>query len=193
MKYGMMLLTLAVLAGGCAMDTVSGAEADLRAPVDLTQEFQNPAIGVHPGSCGDATCTGGTVCCNASCGICAPPGAECTQQVCDPVQRAAPSDCGPQDATAVGFCRRAGYAFFSWNGSECVGNDGCRCEGPDCDEVFSSQSECEKYYFTCNIEPDGETCGDAICAAGTQCCNPSCGACVLPGSECTQEVCTPDT
>ncbi len=32
--------------------------------------------------CGPTTCSGGDVCCNASCGICTPPGGFCTQQVC---------------------------------------------------------------------------------------------------------------
>ena len=32
--------------------------------------------------CGGSTCTGGTVCCNASCGICTPPGGFCIQIVC---------------------------------------------------------------------------------------------------------------
>lgn len=32
--------------------------------------------------CGNTTCTGGQVCCNASCGICTDPGMFCTQQAC---------------------------------------------------------------------------------------------------------------
>jgi hypothetical protein len=44
--------------------------------------------GIHGGgggggvACGKAKCAGGQVCCNASCGICTPPGGVCTQQVC---------------------------------------------------------------------------------------------------------------
>jgi hypothetical protein len=34
------------------------------------------------GSCGSKTCPQGESCCNASCGICAPPGGACTQQAC---------------------------------------------------------------------------------------------------------------
>jgi hypothetical protein len=34
--------------------------------------------------CGDNVCTGGTYCCNASCGICVPKGMFCTQQACSP-------------------------------------------------------------------------------------------------------------
>jgi hypothetical protein len=32
--------------------------------------------------CGGGTCAAGDVCCNASCGICTPPGGMCTMQVC---------------------------------------------------------------------------------------------------------------
>lgn len=34
-------------------------------------------------ACGPVTCAAGEVCCNASCGICTPPGYFCTQQFCD--------------------------------------------------------------------------------------------------------------
>jgi hypothetical protein len=33
--------------------------------------------------CGDVTCAPGLVCCNASCGICTPPGEVCIQIACD--------------------------------------------------------------------------------------------------------------
>ena len=33
--------------------------------------------------CGDIVCPDGELCCNASCGICTPPGGVCTQQACD--------------------------------------------------------------------------------------------------------------
>lgn len=33
--------------------------------------------------CGDTVCGPGRVCCNASCGICTPPGGACIQIVCD--------------------------------------------------------------------------------------------------------------
>ena len=35
-------------------------------------------------ACGPAKCTVGEVCCNASCGVCTPPGAGCSAIVCDP-------------------------------------------------------------------------------------------------------------
>jgi hypothetical protein len=35
-------------------------------------------------ACGTITCSYGQVCCNASCGICVPPGGTCTQLACEP-------------------------------------------------------------------------------------------------------------
>ena len=37
-------------------------------------------------ACGGNSCGSGEYCCNSSCGICAPTGGVCTQQVCAPVQ-----------------------------------------------------------------------------------------------------------
>jgi hypothetical protein len=43
------------------------------------------ACGCVPGEpCGTATCTGGQLCCNESCGICTEPDGACTQQLCEP-------------------------------------------------------------------------------------------------------------
>jgi hypothetical protein len=39
---------------------------------------------IVPRQCGNTVCTGNTHCCNASCGICAPPRGVCSQQVCSP-------------------------------------------------------------------------------------------------------------
>jgi hypothetical protein len=36
-----------------------------------------------PSACGNVTCAAGEVCCNASCGICTPPGGACIQIACD--------------------------------------------------------------------------------------------------------------
>ena len=40
--------------------------------------------GSGPVACGTQTCTGGSVCCNASCGICTAPDTFCIQIACDP-------------------------------------------------------------------------------------------------------------
>lgn len=38
--------------------------------------------GICRPACGDTVCGAGDSCCNASCGICAPTGGSCTQEVC---------------------------------------------------------------------------------------------------------------
>jgi hypothetical protein len=40
-------------------------------------------VPITGGECGDQTCGAGLVCCNASCGICTPPGGVCIQIACD--------------------------------------------------------------------------------------------------------------
>ena len=49
--------------------------------------------------CGAVTCDVDQVCCNASCGICAPPGVSCTTVECEP-----PDECAPMDASPVELC-----------------------------------------------------------------------------------------
>jgi hypothetical protein len=46
---------------------------------DILSDLRNQ----HGLPCGTATCKNGDVCCNASCGICTPPGGACTQQICE--------------------------------------------------------------------------------------------------------------
>jgi hypothetical protein len=62
--------------------------------------------------------------------------------------------CAAQDVTIVGTCEPAPVYF--WNGSACIGQSGCSCEGSDCDAVFPSQAECETSYASCS---GGELCG----------------------------------
>jgi hypothetical protein len=69
--------------------------------------------------------------------------------------------CAAQDVMMVGGCEPAPVYF--WNGSECVGQSGCSCEGADCDAVFPNQADCEASYASCG--------GDAFCGgfAGFTC------------------------
>jgi len=72
----------APIGGFCTQQACLPAEASSTS----TPEAQDDrSIGpVRPQQCGTVTCTGNTHCCNASCGICAPPGGFCTQQFCEP-------------------------------------------------------------------------------------------------------------
>ena len=105
------MLTLgAALLAGCAMevadqeeDAVESTETELRrrwppirnpcvftsCPTGTTCEVQDgeavcvPRDEPVPGACGPVTCSEGTLCCNASCGICVPPGRACIQIACN--------------------------------------------------------------------------------------------------------------
>lgn len=46
----------------------------------------DPIIVLPGRKCGETTCGAGMVCCNASCGICTPPGGACTQQICPSIR-----------------------------------------------------------------------------------------------------------
>jgi hypothetical protein len=66
----------------CLAPEASGSEPGASTPGDEGKQSVGPA---RPEQCGTATCTGNTHCCNASCGICVPPGGFCTQQFCEPL------------------------------------------------------------------------------------------------------------
>lgn len=113
-------------------------------------------------SCGDVVCGDGLVCCNASCGICTPPGGVCTGMICE-----APVPCEVTDAAGVGDCDLfLGWAF---DGLDCVPLSGCSCEGTDCDALFGSAGECE---LECVVSEVGDSCGGftgAQCSSGFYC------------------------
>ncbi|MCA9609782.1 MAG: hypothetical protein KC619_29490 [Myxococcales bacterium] len=70
---------------GCVEDAPLSPCATVRCAADTTCEVvDGTAYCVSNGSqaCGSSTCGAGSVCCNASCGICTPPGAACIQIAC---------------------------------------------------------------------------------------------------------------
>lgn len=94
--------------------------------------------------------------------------------------------------------------------------EGARCERPDCSLAACSGGiwrvevrACDGGVCGCPVAPPPgchyvgcscddlvcdppQRCGRAVCAPGTECCNPSCGLCVPPGAGCTESVCPPD-
>jgi hypothetical protein len=93
----------------------------------------------------------GTVCCNASCGLCTPPGTACSLEACEP-------DCSPQDARGEGSCETV--IGWAWNGRACVPLSGCSCVGGDCPNLFRAPGECEAYFGACP-----QSCGGFVGAA----------------------------
>jgi hypothetical protein len=110
-----------------------------------------------PVHCGRDVCTGGLVCCNASCGLCAGPGADCPEIACAP-------DCTPQDAHSGGRC--AGDAGWAWDGSACRAI-ACRCVGSECDAAFATEADCLSYFGTCPpVDPPADCAADDATGTG---------------------------
>lgn len=49
--------------------------------------------------------------------------------------------CAPQVVQMIGTCEPA--PRYYWDGLRCVGLTGCSCAGPDCDNGYASEAECE--------------------------------------------------
>jgi hypothetical protein len=68
----------------CVCDALAKCAAGYRfdsSPAVCSCVPDNPGVGGVP--CGKNTCPAGQVCCNASCGICTPPGGVCIQIACE--------------------------------------------------------------------------------------------------------------
>ena len=114
--------TSAALRAGCVVDCPPPCEG--REPCQLRPCRLICPPGVTP--CGSTTCERGDVCCNASCGICTPPGGTCTQQVCAPEE-------GPCAEHAL--CKPG----YQWSAERCacVADDSATCrKDTDC-QLFS--------------------------------------------------------
>jgi hypothetical protein len=64
--------------------------------------------------------------------------------------------CAAQDAHTVGSCEP--FRGYAWNGQACEVISGCSCQGADCDNLFSTEQECQSAYTACL--PKGQ-CDDA--------------------------------
>jgi hypothetical protein len=71
-----------------------------------------------------------------------------------------PADCQPADPCAAQDARGEGLCLafwgYAWNGSACVGQSGCSCQGADCDDLPFEIEECEAAYAAC----PGDDCPD---------------------------------
>lgn len=232
-------------------------------------------------ACGKTTCSEGTVCCNASCGICTKPGGACIQLACDDEGPGKPTcaattclegsvcvegpngaECKPKEEDPPATCAAtlcpidtycddiSGQAkclpLPSCKDSKCEAGTHCElkevtcvrapcppqptcvadidpcalvdcvgeckvvkgkpvctpseCKNPCLTAKCSAGFHCEAKQIQCITTPccpvaqcvadsAGESCGDNTCAAGTYCCNKSCGICAPKGGACTQQFC----
>jgi hypothetical protein len=94
-----MRTTIATIACALAFLLAACAADGLDPVATQTDEIIGPIGG---GQCGPRVCGPGTRCCNASCGVCTPPGAECTQQVCSATEAASMTEAETQSLIIIG-------------------------------------------------------------------------------------------
>jgi hypothetical protein len=115
--------------------------------------------------CGTAICAEGQVCCNASCSMCRPPGASCSQVQCGPISPMSQA-CGPNTCNVGEVCCNASCGICTPPGGTC------------------SQQKCDGVQIPVSIH-----CGPNTCNVGQVCCNASCGICTNPGETCSKDPC----
>lgn len=134
-----------------------------------------------PVRCGREVCVEGTYCCNASCNLCAPPGADCLDVECPP-------DCSAMDAHSEGRCSLT--PGFAWDGSACRPLS-CRCVGTECDAIFATEAECLAVFGACpptDCSPDDARGGGGCAAVLGSAFGPS-GCFPISGCECVGTDC----
>jgi hypothetical protein len=138
-----------------------------------------PSTGVP---CGKNTCSKGLYCCNASCGVCAPPGEACDMIACEDPGPTVP--CGKNTCSNGLICCNASCGICTPKGgaclaiacdpdpvSECTTNADCRvvsdyCGGCNCRALAPGQKlpACSGAEVQCLIAPcDGKA---AVCQSG---------------------------
>lgn len=156
--------------GGPAPPPNCTVNADCRLTSDYCSVCECGARGIHdpaPGTCG------------------VPP-VQCLVPPC--MNKAAICEAG---RCVVKPARPSGSPCLS--SSNCAANEFCTAETgtcnapPGCDRPnVACPAVC---YGTCEVPSQGERCGSKTCAAGTVCCNASCGICTPPNFACTQQAC----
>lgn len=152
--------------------------------------------------CGPVTCRDGLVCCNASCGICTPPGGSCIEIACEDAGMGE-RRCG---ARLGDTCGREGWCDFD-DGGLCGAADAtgvCRPRPDVCPTVFMPVCGCDHVTYgnaceahasgiddattgACSGEP--ALCAAVLCMEGTLCqvCDAPGGPeprCLRPGETC---------
>ncbi len=190
-KWSLVLTVLAALAlVGCAAEELTGevpgtrvTQAALEAgcKVDCPKCPKGAVCKLAPCTvtcppkatpCGNTVCKNGDVCCNASCGICTPPGGVCTQQACAP----------------TGGCKQIALCIqgYTWSTKKCAcvpvkpkGNKGCATDA-DC-RLFSD------YCTGCDCRALSTSAPDPVCSGpGVRCFADPClnHAAVCQGGSC---------
>jgi hypothetical protein len=171
-------LALALSACGAPEDATSGSDS---------------TNGMAGAACGPKTCAAGTVCCNASCGICTPPGGACTQQVCSPPANRCKTDadCRKADDYCSG-CNCKALSVCQPDPGTCPNPAMCFVEPCYNKEAFCNAGTCALRTATptCPVEKCGPRLGmpNSLCPDGKTVAGPT-GRCLLqPSGACGWEV-----
>lgn len=147
--------------GGLAPSAEVEPREEVSRPAERKPEEERPV------RCGATWCGPGLLCCNADCGLCAPPGVACSQRMCSVIPAPVSVLCG------MTTC-----------------NVGYDCCNPSCGTCVPAGQTCDPKPCDTSLEfPFSEMCGMTTCNTGFECCNPSCGTCVRPGESCSREPC----
>lgn len=97
--------------------------------------------------------------------------------------------CGSKVCTGKTFCCNASCGICAPIGGGCT-QQACLSD-EDAEAVASEASEAAAAAPESDLVIVPQQCGKVTCTGNTHCCNASCGTCVPPGGECTQQICTP--
>ena len=166
----------ALALGGCSSSVMIGSDDG------GTSRDAGPATdGSNGEPCGANTCTDGLVCCNASCGICAPPDVDCTTIACTEPVVCQGEVCESDSASCCPGC--FGDAF-------CSGPDGV-CPAIDCPAGCTDDADCGPSGICCvGCDSDSPgTCTDVDSPCPDPFCGEPCGDTVCGGACRTDPVC----
>ena len=105
---------------GVAASTSQAAPAEPAPSAAPPPAPNNLSLPLDSAMCGPNTCNSGMVCCNASCGICAAPGASCDTRLCDnPITYPASQSCGLSTCNIDSVCCNASCGICTAPGQTC--------------------------------------------------------------------------
>jgi hypothetical protein len=134
--------------------------------------------------CGPNACGPGEYCCNSSCGICAPNGADCPaiacetcgDTVCAPTQQCCCNQCIGMDEACPGTCLK-----------ECNSKNPCDAGEECCCGMCMPGNGCD--LALCAPPPQ---CGKVMCEYNEVCCDAVCGVCADSLGSCPDIYCPLD-
>jgi hypothetical protein len=140
-------------AGGCRLECPECKSGD---PCPLRPCVMECSQGHH--KCGDNVCGKGEYCCNESCGICAPEGGSCTQQLCYP----AGETCGDNTCAPNEHCCNESCGICAPEGGSCT-QQICAPAGVVCGDAVCPDGQlcCNESCGICTAP--GEVCTQQIC------------------------------